>query len=160
MLFEKCLYCPAIKERRCSGPNYMAMDAKSLVEWLTKYQRLNGITNTQLAERSGIPKGTIDGIKYRADIRHDTICHLIQTVIEMTGGKWGGEPCGDSVENNDRLRDTVKELQGQLTKAEDNAKTFKDLLSETQTTMKTFRIAIIGLVASIVLLLLIVALRF
>lgn len=93
MQFEKCLTCASIKSRHCAGPNYMAMSAKELVSWIIEYQRLNGITNAQLAEASGIPKGTIDGIRYRADVRHDTIYPLLKALIELTGGVWGGEPC-------------------------------------------------------------------
>ena len=111
MQFEKCLTCPAIKQGKCAGPNYMAMSSHDLVEWGTEYQRLNKITNAQLAKHSGVPKGTIDGIKYRADVRHDTINLLIKALIEMTGGVWGGEPCASSGTLTDELAAKVGRLE-------------------------------------------------
>lgn len=113
MQFEKCLTCPAIKEQRCAGPNYMAMPTKELIEWGMAYQRINKITNAQLAERSGIPKGTIDGIKYRADIRHDTIYPLIRALIEMTGGTWGGDPCALGHADNSKHIENIKQLEAE-----------------------------------------------
>ena len=88
MQFEKCLTCPAIKEKRCSGPRFMRAPTKELIEWLIAYQKLNGITNAQLAEHSKIPKGTIDGLKNRIDVRHETFYPLLRAAIEMTGGTW------------------------------------------------------------------------
>ena len=114
MQFEKCLTCPAIKAKQCCGPNYMAMSAKELVAWGMEYQRLHGITNAQLAKHSGIPKGTIDGIKYRVDIRHDTICPLIESLIEMTGGVWSGESCSVYNEIDSHLAAENKRLQQDL----------------------------------------------
>lgn len=104
MPFEKCLHCQAIKERKCGGPNFMAMSTKGVVEWAIKYQKLHGISNAQLAEWSGIPKGTIDGMKYRDDVRHDTIYRILQALIEGVGGKWGGEPCAIQPESNENLK--------------------------------------------------------
>ena len=102
MQFEKCLTCPSIKEKRCTGPKFMRASAKDVVEWLFAYMKLNGITNAQLAERSGIPKGTIDGLKNRADVRHETFYPLLKAVIEMTGGVWDAEACPmDSIDEKE-----------------------------------------------------------
>lgn len=93
MQFEKCLTCPLIKEKLCSGPKFMRASTKSVVEWMFAYMKLNGITNAQLAVASGVPKGTIDGLKKREDIRHETIYPLLKALIEMTGGVWDVEFC-------------------------------------------------------------------
>lgn len=93
MQFEKCLTCPSIKEKGCSGPKFMRASTKSVVEWLFAYMKLNGITNTRLAAASGVPKGTIDGLKKREDIRHETLYPLLKAAIELTGGVWEGEHC-------------------------------------------------------------------
>lgn len=111
MPFDKCLHCDAIKERKCGGPNFMAMSTKGVVEWAIKYQKIHGISNTQLAEWSGIPKGTIDGLKYRDDVRHDTIYRILQALIEGVGGKWGGEPCAVHPESDAQTKDTLEHLK-------------------------------------------------
>lgn len=93
MQFEKCLTCPSIKEKQCSGPKFMRASTKNVVEWLFAYMKLNGITNSQLAAASGVPKGTVDGLKKREDIRHETLYPLLKAAIELTGGVWDGEHC-------------------------------------------------------------------
>ena len=98
MQFEKCLTCPSIKEKGCSGPKFMRASTKNVVEWLFAYMKLNGITNSQLAVASGVPKGTIDGLKKREDIRHETLYPLLKAAIELTGGVWDSEHC-PSAEN-------------------------------------------------------------
>ena len=120
MQFEKCLHCNAIQEKKCAGPNFMAMSTKELVEWAIKYQKQNGITNTQLAEWSGIPKGTIDGMKYREDVRHDTIYRILKALIEGVGGQWGGEPCHTQPEGDMHLKETVECLKQENTFLKDN----------------------------------------
>ena len=111
MPFNKCLHCQSIQEGKCGGPNFMAMSTKEVVEWTIKYQKINGISNAQLAEWSGIPKGTIDGLKYRDDVRHDTIYRILQALIEGVGGKWGGEPCAVHPESDARTKDTLEHLK-------------------------------------------------
>lgn len=111
MLFEKCLHCTAIQEKKCAGPNFMAMSTKELFDWGTKYQKIHGITNAQLAEWSGIPKGTIDGIKYRDDVRHETIYPILKALIEGVGGQWGGEPCAIQPESNEHLKEHNEQLK-------------------------------------------------
>ena len=120
MLFEKCLTCPAIKEKRCSGPKFMRAPTKDLVEWLSRYQKMNGITNAQLAAASGIPKGTIDGLKSRADVRHETFYPLLKAVIEMTGGVWDAETCplDPDNENPSENRQEVNQLAQELEQME------------------------------------------
>ena len=93
MRFEKCLTCPLIKEKQCTGPKFMRAPTKDIVAWLFSYMKLHGITNAMLAVASGVPKGTIDGLKNRDDVRHETFVPLLKTAIELTGGVWDGEAC-------------------------------------------------------------------
>lgn len=93
MRFEKCLTCPLIGEGRCSGPKFMRAPTKDIVEWVFAFARLHGITNSQLSERSGVPKGTIDGLKKREDVRHETLYPILKAAIETVGGTWDIESC-------------------------------------------------------------------
>lgn len=104
MRFEKCLACPLIEEKRCSGPKFMRAPAKNIVEWLFAFTKLHGITNARLSDASGVPKGTIDGLKKREDIRHETLFPLLKTAIEMVGGVWDLESCpADICDNSENL---------------------------------------------------------
>lgn len=81
-MYEKCLTCSKLGES-CDGPNFMAMPTSEIVEWIDQYQHLHGITNTALAAKSNIAKGTIDGIKARkrSDIRHETLRPILKALI-------------------------------------------------------------------------------
>ena len=119
MRFEKCLTCPSIRGKQCAGPNFMTAPTKEVVEWMITFQKLNGITNAQWAEKSGIPKGTIDGLKNRADIRHDTIYPLIKALIELAGGVWGGESCPVAVDVSSEQRQEILRLTQELERAKE-----------------------------------------
>lgn len=111
MKFEECLTCPAIKGKQCAGPNFMTATTREVIEWMIAFQKLNGITNSQWAEASGIPKGTIDGLKNRTDVRHDTLVPLIKAMIELAGGVWGGASCPAAVSGNEENLRLVQELE-------------------------------------------------
>lgn len=126
MKFEKCLTCPLIKERRCSGPKFMRAPTKDIVEWVFSFAKLNGITNAQLATASGVPKGTIDGLKKREDVRHETLYPVLKSAIELAGGIWDGESCpADTDDNAENLR-LIKELERTQDLLEKHAREIKE----------------------------------
>lgn len=156
MQFEKCLYCPAFKEGKCTGPNFMAMSSKELFEWGTRYQKIHGITNAQLAEWSGIPKGTIDGLKYRDDVRHDTIYRVLKALIIGVGCSWRDDSCSGTVDNSQTMQDAIKHLEEEITHLEGETKHLEDenhflkeSLGFTLNQIKKKNIAIISLTASL-----------
>lgn len=112
MRFEKCLTCPSIKGKQCAGPNFSTATSKENVEWVFAFAKLNGITNAQIATASGIPKGTIDGLKKRDDVRHDTLFPIIKAVIELSGGVWGGESCPAAASSaSEQQRENLRLMQ-------------------------------------------------
>lgn len=115
MKFEKCLTCPFIPEKRCTGPKFMRAQTKDIVEWVFAFAKLHGITNAQLAAASGIPKGTIDGLKKREDVRHETLYPVLKSAIELAGGVWDGESCPADGENL-RLIQELERTQNLLDK--------------------------------------------
>ena len=123
MRFEKCLTCPLIPERQCSGPKFMRAPTKDIVEWVFAFARLHGITNAQLAAASGVPKGTIDGLKKREDVRHETLYPIIKTLISLVGGEWDIESCPSDREENLRL---VQELERTKNLLERQARDIKE----------------------------------
>lgn len=129
MRFEKCLTCPSIKGKTCAGPNFMTASTKEIIEWIIAYKKLNGITVSQLAAASGVPKGTLDGLKNRCDIQHDTLYPIIKALIEMTGGVWGGESCpaaasgaSEQQQENLRLTQELERTKNLLEKREHEVK--------------------------------------
>ena len=126
MRFEKCLTCPSIKGRTCAGPNFSTATSRETVEWMLAYQKLNGITNAQWALASGVPKGTIDGLKKREDVRHDTLYPLMKALVELTGGIWGGESCPAAVSGNEENLRLVQELERTKNQLEIRAREIKE----------------------------------
>ena len=108
----------------------MTATTKEIIEWVIAYKKLNGITVGQLAAASGVPKGTLDGLKNRSDIRHETLYPIIKALIEMTGGVWGGESCpaavsGASEQQQENLRLT-QELERTNSLLEKRAREIKE----------------------------------
>ena len=157
MQFENCLSCPLIKEQRCSGPKFMRAPTKDLVEWLFAYLKLNGITNAQLAVASDVPKGTIDGLKNRTDVRHETFLPLLKAAIEMTGGVWDLASCPLTQADNNTV-----ELRQEVIRLTEELKREKDVhaLSTRLVKERTHAVyALFGLCAGLVLLLVILLLK-
>ena len=155
MRFEKCLTCPSIKGKQCAGPNFMTAPTKEVVEWMIAFQKLNGITNAQWAETSGVPKGTIDGLKHRADVRHDTIYPLIKALIELAGGVWGGETCPVAVSISSEQRQEILRLTEELKSAKEVHALSTRLVKERTRAVY----ALFGLCVGLVLLLLVLLLK-
>ena len=154
MRFEKCLTCPSIKGKQCAGPNFMTATTKEVVEWMLAYQQLNGITNAQWATASGVPKGTVDGLKKRDDIRHDTLYPLIRALIEMTGGIWGGESCPAAVSGASEQQHENLRLTQELERTKNLlAQRSRDIRERTRAIYALF-----GLCSGLVLLLLLISL--
>ena len=153
MRFEKCLTCPSIKEKTCTGPKFMRASTKDLIEWLIAYQRLHGITNATLAAASGIPKGTIDGLKNRIDVRHETMVPLLKAAIELMGGIWDGDTCP-----LDHVDDNAAECQQEIINLKQKLERAEELLAGRNRLLKVFAIAMIslfGICAGLIALLLV-----
>ena len=148
MRFEKCLTCPSIKGKQCAGPNFMTGTTKEIVEWIIAFQKLNGITNTQLAAASGVPKGTIDGLKNRSDVRHDTLYPLVKALIELAGGVWGGESCPVAISVSSEQRQEILRLTEELEREKEaHKRSARDVRDRTRAIYALF-----GLCAGLVLL--------
>ena len=150
MRFEKCLTCPSIKGKQCAGPNFMTATTREIIEWIIAFQKLNGITNARLAEASCVPKGTIDGLKNRADVRHDTLFPIIKALIKLVGGVWGGESCPAAVSDaSEQQRENLR-LTQELERTKSLLERYtRDVKERTKALMCMF-----GICAGLVLLLL------
>lgn len=155
MQFEKCLTCPSIKGQQCAGPNFMTVPTKDAIEWMLAFQKLNGITNARWADASKVPKGTIDGLKKREDIRHDTLYPLLKALIELDGGVWGGESCPAAVSGASDLRQENLRMTQELERANESLER-----CAREMRVRTIALAcVFGLCAGLVLLLLVLLLN-
>ena len=83
-MFEKCIKCTRMGES--CVPNLILLPFSDLIHWCSKRQKFLEWTNQDLAERSGVPIGTINRIKAGdyMDCRYSTIQHLLITLIGGT----------------------------------------------------------------------------
>ena len=93
MVFNECLTCAKLGVS-CDGANFSSISVYELLEWCKEKKRLLGWSNAKLAEKSGMPIGTIAGLMAgtRKDVKHDTIAPLLKALV---GGQWHGIPCAN-----------------------------------------------------------------
>lgn len=111
-MFEKCIDCTRIGES--CVPNLMLLPFANLIQWCTKRQKFLGWTNQTLADKSGVPVGTINRIKAGdyMDCKYSTIQRLLITLI---GGTTDEFSCTAQVEKELRNMETLEKQAAQLT---------------------------------------------
>ena len=110
-MYSECLKCEKIGVS-CDGPNFMAMSTQELLTWCKARKEYLHLSNARLAEKSGMPKGTVDRLfaGEHADVRFETIRPMLKA---LTGGAWSGNPCAAQQED-EALRKKVQELEREL----------------------------------------------
>lgn len=119
-MYKECSTCKQLGGT-CQGPNFSALDAAEVVAWCKARKNHLGLSNSKLAEMSGLPKGTIDGLFgcTHADFRYETIRPVINALI---GGEWSGPPCQaqGSPEEINRLQEHIRHLEAELQLKDEN----------------------------------------
>ena len=86
-MYEKCLSCPRLGVS-CGGPRLPSMPADDLLEWCRQRKAQLGLSNAALAEKAGLPKGTVDRLFAwsHADFRYETIRIIVKALIGWETG--------------------------------------------------------------------------
>ena len=130
-MYSECLKCAKLGNG-CDGPNFMAMSPEMLVKWISARMTSLGLTNQRVADKSGVPKGTIDSI--RAGKRYNFEFNTLQPILQyLVGSSWGGDPCPfppdvtvGIVEENNKLTERCIQLAEQISELRDLVATYKD----------------------------------
>lgn len=130
-MYSECLTCAKLGDG-CDGPNFWAMAPDMLVKWMAARMKSLNMTNQQLADKSGVPKGTIDVI--RAGKRDNFEFNTLQPILQvLVGASWGSDPCPfppSTVEHleaaNAALTERVGRLMEQLTDAKGVIGVYRD----------------------------------
>ena len=80
--YNKCLSCPH-RSTRCDGPRTSAMELRRWCEFMRDMKELNGLTNFDIAEKSGVSEKTIErlmALNADRDIMRET-ARLIENAI-------------------------------------------------------------------------------
>ena len=103
-MFEKCIKCNRMGES--CVPNLMLLPFANLMQWCTKRQHHLGWSNQMLADKSGVPVGTINRIKAgEEDCRYSTIRSILITLI---GGTTDEFACTELVERELRQKEELE----------------------------------------------------
>lgn len=121
-MYSECIKCQKIGIS-CDGPNFFAMDASELHAWCKERKKEIKASNAQLAEMSGMPKGTIDRFfaGEHIDFRYETIRPLLKA---LTGGAWSGNPCA-APEEEEALQKKIQELEAEIAKRDESLQQYK-----------------------------------
>lgn len=148
--YDLCLSCPFFGES-CDGPNVLAMEYPRWVEWANTRARQLGLTRADIAERSNLPKGTVDSALSgrNKDIRSATMRDITEVLI---GGCWGQYPCHlaamlmrgeleDTAQEDEStlpLRETERRLQAVEAERDDLLRKLADSDNRTQAQLDKF----------------------
>jgi len=121
-MYSECIKCPKIGIS-CDGPNFFAMEAPELHAWCKERKKEMKASNAQLAEMSGMPKGTIDRFfaGEHIDFRYETIRPLLKA---LTGGAWSGNPCA-AIQEDEALQKKIQELETEIAKRDESLQQYK-----------------------------------
>lgn len=103
--YNRCLACDYRKSKRCDGPRTSAMALPRWCEFMRDMKDLNGMTNAEIAEKSGVSVKTIERLMAQncdQDIMRET-ARLIEDAIIGSSNQY---PCylafEESSQNNDQ----------------------------------------------------------
>lgn len=135
--YNQCLVCPHLGQT-CDGPNFLAMTPDRWVEWCRMRKDMRQVTNSQLADGSGLPKGTVDRVMAGAggDVRLSTMQSITKWLV---GGTWGQYPChfaalmlDENRPGEAQLEKRAQELQASLNTSEAETQRLRDYIRDTE----------------------------
>ena len=121
--YNRCLACTHRSERRCDGPRTSAMELLRWCEFMRDMKNANGLTNAEIAERSGVSIKTIErlmALKCEQDIMRET-ARLIEDAIIGSSNQY---PCYLAFEES--MPDKTQQLSVALTELERAVEDNKD----------------------------------
>ena len=126
-MFEKCIKCKRIGES--CVPNLMLLPFPKLIEWWDKRQKHLGWTNQVLAEKSGVPFGTVNRIKggKYPDCKYSNIKSILITLI---GGTTDEFACTEYVVDELRQKEELEQQAARLSLVEAENETLKTRLDK------------------------------
>ena len=115
--YNRCLTCPH-REVRCDGPRTSAMPLERWCEFMRDMKDLNGLTNAEIAEKSGVSVKRVErlmALNCEQDIMRETARQIEDAII----GSSNQYPCylafeESAPENQQKLDTALRELERAL----------------------------------------------
>ena len=142
--YNRCLSCRHREERRCDGPRTSAMNLARWCEFMRDMKEVNGLTNQDIADKSGVSLKTIErlmALNCTQDIMRET-ARLIENAIIGSSNQY---PCylafeeSHPAEANDLLNETQQELERTRADNADYRAALDNIHASYKAEMKTIR---------------------
>ena len=140
--YNRCLSCPHRKVR-CDGPRSSAMDLARWCEFMRDMKELNGLTNAEIAEKSGVSIKTIErlmALNCEQDIMRETARRIEDAII----GSSNQYPCYLAFEethpsSDQKLNDAMRDLERALNDNKDYRALLDGIHASYNAEMQTIR---------------------
>ena len=141
--YNRCLNCQHREEKRCDGPRTSAMPLQRWCEFMRSMKEANGLSNADVAEKSGISIKTIERIMAQ-NCDHDILRETARTIEDAVIGSSNQYPCYLAFEenvpqSNERLDDALRELERVLADNEDYRKAMDNIHTSYNAEMQMIR---------------------
>lgn len=107
-MYKDCLTCPKLGVS-CDGANFLAMSAHELLGWCKLRKNKLGLSNLELAEKSGVPLGTLNRLfaSDMIDCKYETVRPIVKALV----GEWSDNPCptpGDALQDEHLINELAR----------------------------------------------------
>ncbi len=129
--YNRCLSCPHRKVR-CDGPRTSGLTLERWCEYMRDMKEVNGLTNAEIAEKSGVSVKTIERLMAQnvdQDIMRET-ARLIENVIIGSTSQY---PCYLAFEEEHRPDEKMSDAMRELERALDDNKEYRAALDNIHT---------------------------
>lgn len=110
--YARCVTCEKLDAGKCNGPDFTVLQSFERIDWLNARADFLGMTNARIAEKSRIPKSTIDGIL--SGHRPNPTTETIRKILLALGVQdFGDCPCPNP-EHIEALEAELEQLRAQL----------------------------------------------
>lgn len=143
--YNRCIPCHHRTAKMCDGPRTSAMKLDRWCEFMRDMKEANGLTNAEIADRSGVSLKTIERLMAQncsQDIMRET-ARLIEDAIIGSSNQY---PCYLAFEEthqqppaNDQLEKAAVELERVLADNEDYREALANIHTSYRTEMQTIR---------------------
>lgn len=125
-MFEKCIECEKLG-KECH-PNLYIMNMAEIRDFLRARKDFQNLTNADVAERSGIPKGTVDAFfcGSRRDVNYSTLSPILCALVGNNGEMSCSPPQAGQAEADTHL---MEELRTRIAKQESLMKWKKQIIA-------------------------------
>lgn len=135
--YNRCLSCQHRDEKRCDGPRTSAMSLDRWCEFMRSMKEANGLSNLEVAERSGVSIKTIERIMAQ-NCDHDIMRETARLIEDAIIGSSNQYPCYLAFEENvpavsEKLNEALHDLERALADKED----YKELLNNIHESYKS-----------------------